>query len=812
MNEDEADLDGLGCPAVIVRRRGGFGFQRISVRKVFVARAALYLASAYITLTTADVDIARVPLKLFVVALALIGWLAVYRPWMRSWRSYPFAIPVLVGGIVIPVAWFALAILLHHRHDPAQPDNTSYAIQQASRFVYLLLYFPILDEVKRCGAIAGREHDRELRAHGVWLWPTLALCAISLLFFLGHALLGLNYDGGNVGPFHGIVALEITGVFRVFLADDVMIIPATALVLGLIRNKEAGNLASGVIFALLATAYVAHTRGLWLGMLIALAVVLLVSRVPRAPSVRRRAATIFITTLFVAAFIVNADPNASHSSTSLLTHRNELSTSYRLEQAPQLLSGFRRHVLFGSGLGATLPSGYRRSTATPWSFELTYLQLLFQLGSVGLLLLLAVPAWALYRAARALGGADPEQRIAIAAATGGLVGLLFTAGSNPYLISSVGMLALAVLMVMVERAAIPLAEPLASAIPAEAGGSMLSLSLIASSRLRHVFASAKSAVRPGRPTTIIAVSALIVVLGVAEFARSRQLSVPKPGNQQVAPSRLAPVSAPRRVLALPASFLSDRSATLVSDPERAAPDYDLWSVSSASGSLQVSRWHLGNTKILVGPVIPGGPAPRGSNVQFGIVGLGPAHPELLGVMTSVGSSLHIELRDLTDNGHILVAGSTPALPLLPGYIRDIGLASWSGTASPDLIVVDRSVSAPVIHIRIFSASAAFRQQILDVTVPRGPFSAAAFSILIGSVSSPGADLTLVSRTATSSSHTEVHVLLGSQAFQNYVEQSPVNLQASVPSKIPFLLSHEGILPVIYVVDRTTGLLEVAQIA
>ena len=48
--------------------------------RALIARATLYLAVAYITLTTSDIDIARVPLKLFVVALALIGWLAVHRP------------------------------------------------------------------------------------------------------------------------------------------------------------------------------------------------------------------------------------------------------------------------------------------------------------------------------------------------------------------------------------------------------------------------------------------------------------------------------------------------------------------------------------------------------------------------------------------------------------------------------------------------------------------------------------------------------------------------------------------------------------
>ena len=155
---------GLVCPAVANRRQDVSVAGGASDRQALIARVGLYLAVAYITLTTSDVDIVRVPLKLFVVAFALIGWLTVHRPWSRPRRSYGFAVPVLVGGILIPIAWFALALLLHHRHDPAQPANTSYAIQQASRFVYLLLYFPILDEVRRCAAIASAR-PRSTAAH-----------------------------------------------------------------------------------------------------------------------------------------------------------------------------------------------------------------------------------------------------------------------------------------------------------------------------------------------------------------------------------------------------------------------------------------------------------------------------------------------------------------------------------------------------------------------------------------------------------------------------------------------------------------------
>ena len=765
-----------------------------SDRQALIARVGLYLAVAYITLTTSDVDIARVPLKLFVVAFALIGWLGVRRPWIRPRRPYAFAVPVLAGGMLIPLAWFALALVLHHRHDPAQPANISYAVQQASRFVYLLLYFPILDEIRRCSALAKDGPDRLLHVHRVWLWPTLVLCGITLLFFLSHTLLGLHYDG-NVGPFQGEIAVESTGAFRVYLIDDVMLIPAMALLLGSARGGRLGGFGLVVTFALISTAYLSHTRGIWLGMMIAAAVMLLLCSTRLPLSRRTRLVAGVLVCGFLAAFIVNADPNISHRAVSFVAQRNELSTSYRLEQAPQLLRGFRRHVVLGSGLGATLPSGFRRDQSEPWSFELSYLQLLFQLGVVGILLLLAVPAVALYRGIRSFAHADLDHRVPIAAAIGGMAGFLFTSGGNPYLMTSVGMLAFAVLLAMTEEA-----MATTSIIPETAGVAALP------SPVQNTF-ERLAALRSPRPTAIACIVALVGVLGVAEFARSRRTTsaVPSPGTHQVA----SIVSATRHVFRLPASYLSAGSAQLVSD-EGQVEDSSLWSLTFAKGVLLASQWRLSDGVILPDPAVSEGPRPRGENLHFDVVSLSAAHPDVLGVMTSRKSRVHVELRDLAHAGRILVAGTTPALPLALHEHRDVGLSAWTGT-TPDLIVVDRSATAPVMRVQVFSAESDFRDELLDVVVPKGPFSVADFSLLIGPVNSPTADVMLVTRGSTSSSHTEVHVLLGPQAFQIFGEQSPVNLPESLPLTTTFLLGHEGGLAVLYAVDRAAGVLEVVQL-
>ena len=58
---------------------------------------------------------------------------------------------------------------------------------------------------------------------------------------------------------------------------------------------------------------------------------------------------------------------------------------YRTIQKPYLIEGFLKSPIFGSGFGAY--AGYTRSDERPWMYELTYYQMLFNLGVVGMTVL-----------------------------------------------------------------------------------------------------------------------------------------------------------------------------------------------------------------------------------------------------------------------------------------------------------------------------------------------------------------------------------------------------------------------------------------
>ena len=137
-------------------------------------------------------------------------------------------------------------------------------MQEASRFTYLLLYFPLLDARRLYGS----------RGVDVWLFPVLALCGVTILLFLSHYLIG---DPGNTPSFlifKGVFGYN-PGGFRVFIGNQVLFVVATALLLAELASLGHSRMRTGGLALLIAGTYLSHTRGIWLGMAIVCTGVLL---------------------------------------------------------------------------------------------------------------------------------------------------------------------------------------------------------------------------------------------------------------------------------------------------------------------------------------------------------------------------------------------------------------------------------------------------------------------------------------------------------------------------------------------------------
>lgn len=394
---------------------------------------SLWLAVAYCTIATRDVEVGPVPGKFLLTVAALCLWTRhrhpEHQPWLRA---------LLTFGLGVPALGFMVAVVRELTSDPAQQLGLRSAAEEASRFVYVLLALPLMDWA--------RTRSSRRLAEGIWLWPATALALLTWGLFCAYRA-GVQFDGsGQVGPLQGDIAVDTAGWFRAFMITDVMFVPALVMLFARLHAHPRRAADIGMTALLLGAVLLSHSRGIWLGVVVGVGTAMLLRLLvewPKARPVMPIAAVAIV--LLIAGLAV---PTAVRPIANAVTGGStEQSASTRLEQAPQLLEAITDHVLLGAGLGATLPSGYRRSEVTPWSYELAYLQLVFQTGLIGLSLLAWLPVVALRDASRRLFD-HPTDDVVVAriAGTGGLVGLLVSYASNPYLVSSAGTLALAVVV------------------------------------------------------------------------------------------------------------------------------------------------------------------------------------------------------------------------------------------------------------------------------------------------------------------------------------------------------------------------------
>jgi len=397
---------------------------------------SLAVLIAYITLVTDDTYLGPIPLKLFLVTGAIAAWwVQVGRT--RALHDYQFGVPVLLFAIGIPIAWALVGAVQAIGGDRVGIHGLTWTMQEASRFAYLLLYFPLLDARRLYG---GRGID-------LWLFPVLALCVVTVLLCLSHYLTGSPGDTVGFLVFKGVFQSN-TGGFRVFIGNQVLFVAATALLLAELASLGPSRMRTGGLALLIGSTYLSHTRGIWLGMSVVCAGVLLLVLWRQVDAHRKR--LIVRSASGVALLGIALGVGVLFGAIPRPPFLADTSAGLREQQAPKLWRAFEQNPLLGDGLGAVVRPRFVRDPTAPWSYELSYLQLLFQMGVLGLLAVLALPLAVVRRGLRdAATGAMRAPPLAGAMA---ILGILVASATNPYLLSSFGMLCLAIGLSLVARA------------------------------------------------------------------------------------------------------------------------------------------------------------------------------------------------------------------------------------------------------------------------------------------------------------------------------------------------------------------------
>jgi len=123
---------------------------------------------------------------------------------------------------------------------------------------------------------------------------------------------------------------------------------------------------------------------------------------------------------------------------SIADFTDNQSNAIRGEQSFYLVNEFYNYPILGKGFGSTLSSGFIRDDKIPYTFELSYLELLYKLGVVGFSVFLIGLLWLV----NTIYKSPIRQRKVLLIS---LICLLFVSFTNPYIVSALGMFLLSVL-------------------------------------------------------------------------------------------------------------------------------------------------------------------------------------------------------------------------------------------------------------------------------------------------------------------------------------------------------------------------------
>lgn len=386
----------------------------------------LLVSIVYVYIIDAGNGISPLPIR-ELLFLLLLGKL-ILNYFTKGYRNKYFLL-FLIISVIIPIYGTAISIY--------RGNNISFAIDDAQGYIFLftglglssLIYFN--DKLK----VVLIKHF--LIASGIvsLFTITLFLLGITGIYSLDETrtlLKDLNL---------GFAGIEVNASTRIFLRSHIYVMISLIFMICMIfytKRSKKSTLYIYISIAIFVSAIlISNTRALWLGSLMGFLIVFIFSKI----SIRKIVFYFLLAMFIPISFIVFSEAWAKivDRFKSIFDFSSNVSNNIRSQQLTELLYEFSQYPVIGKGFGSTLSSGYYRNIDIPYSFELSYIELLYKLGVVGFSMFVVSILMIYIIFIRC--NDDFIKKVAIISFSCFLVVSI----TNPYIVSSLGMFLISIL-------------------------------------------------------------------------------------------------------------------------------------------------------------------------------------------------------------------------------------------------------------------------------------------------------------------------------------------------------------------------------
>ncbi len=336
--------------------------------------------------------------RMLLFALVILIWLIKYLPDVTKvkWRS---GLNLSLLGFFIVIAWGVFRGFIGH--------NSLLNIFDDSNGFYFIVYI-----------LMWQRHWRPEYLSKIFALLISATIIISLKTLFIFHIFSHAYEIANIQFLYlwirdtkvGELTLVVGNFWRIFFQSHIQLVIAwlgTIIALLISQSQKINIQTISYLALLLAAILVSFSRSFWLAAIVTLLFFIIIGATilfrkksvwPWRKIFQLKASFLLgVVFLAVVLFIPYVDANLSSALASRLG-AGEAAASSRLNQLPVLLDGIKQHPLLGSGFGSTLtyqnndprirnflnPDG----TYSTYAFEIGWLDIVFKVGALGLLIIL----------------------------------------------------------------------------------------------------------------------------------------------------------------------------------------------------------------------------------------------------------------------------------------------------------------------------------------------------------------------------------------------------------------------------------------